>query len=70
MSAVALATPLLVSSPIVRAQPVDTTAVVLRADAGDTIDIRDDAVILVADLCDLGHFLTGSAFVRPPRSQK
>jgi hypothetical protein len=49
---------------------VDTTAVVLRVDDGDSIDIRDDAVILVAELCDLGHFLAGSAFVRPPRSQK
>ena len=34
--------PLLVSSPTARAQPVDTTAVVLKVVDGDTIDIRDD----------------------------
>jgi micrococcal nuclease len=40
--AAAVATPLLVSSPPVRAQPVDTTAVVLKVVDGDTVDIRDD----------------------------
>ena len=34
--------PLLVSSPTAWAQPVDTTAVVLKVVDGDTIDIRDD----------------------------
>jgi micrococcal nuclease len=38
----AVATPLLVSSPTVRAQPTDTTAVVPRVVDGDTVDIRDD----------------------------
>ena len=40
--AAALAIPMLVSPPTVQAQPVDTTAVVLRVVDGDTIDIRDD----------------------------
>jgi micrococcal nuclease len=40
--AAAVAMPLLVSSPTVRAQPVDTTAVVLKVVDGDTVDIRDD----------------------------
>jgi micrococcal nuclease len=40
--AAAFATPLLVSSPTVQAQPVDTTAVVLKVVDGDTVDIRDD----------------------------
>jgi micrococcal nuclease len=40
--AAAVAMPLLVSSPTARAQPVDTTAVVLKVVDGDTIDIRDD----------------------------
>jgi micrococcal nuclease len=40
--AAAVAMPLLVSSPTARAQPVDTTASVLKVVDGDTIDIRDD----------------------------
>jgi micrococcal nuclease len=40
--AAAVAMPLLVSSPTVRAEPVETTAVVLRVVDGDTVDIRDD----------------------------
>ena len=40
--AAAVAIPILVSPPSVQAQPVDTTAVVLRVVDGDTIDIRDD----------------------------
>jgi micrococcal nuclease len=38
----AVATPLLAPSPTVRAQPVATTAVVLRIVDGDTVDIVDD----------------------------
>ena len=40
--AAAVAMPLLVLSPTARAQPVDTTASVLKVVDGDTIDIRDD----------------------------
>jgi len=40
--AAAVAMPVLVSSPTVRAQPVATTAVVLKVVDGDTVDIRDD----------------------------
>jgi micrococcal nuclease len=40
--AAAVAAPLLVSSLTVLAQPVDTTAVVLRVVDGDTVAIRDD----------------------------
>ena len=40
--AAAVVTPSVVSSPTVSAQPVDTTAVVLKVVDGDTIDIRDD----------------------------
>ncbi len=40
--AAAFAMAMLVSPPTVQAQPVDTTAVVLRVVDGDTIDIRDD----------------------------
>jgi micrococcal nuclease len=40
--AAAVATPLLVSAPTVHAQPVDTTAVVLKVGDGPTVDIRDD----------------------------
>ena len=38
----AVALPVLVASPTVRADPVDTTAVVLKVVDGDTVDIRDD----------------------------
>lgn len=40
--AAAVATHLLVSASTVRAEPVDTTAVVLNVVDGDTVDIRDD----------------------------
>jgi micrococcal nuclease len=40
--AAAVAAPLLISSPTVRAQPVETTADVLKVVDGDTVDIRDD----------------------------
>jgi hypothetical protein len=46
--AAALAIPMLVSPPTVQAQPVDTTAVVLRVVDGDTIDIRDESVAAFA----------------------
>ncbi len=34
--------PVLVAAPSVRADPVETTAVVLKVVDGDTVDIRDD----------------------------
>ena len=40
--AAAVALPLLASVPTVRADPVNTTAVVLKVVDGDTVDIRDD----------------------------
>jgi micrococcal nuclease len=40
--AAAVGAPLLASPPTVRADPVDTTAVVLKVVDGDTADIRDD----------------------------
>jgi micrococcal nuclease len=41
-SAAAVSCALLTTSPTVRAEPVSTTAVVLKVVDGDTIDIRDD----------------------------
>jgi micrococcal nuclease len=40
--AAAVALPLLASAPWVRADPVNTTALVLKVVDGDTVDIRDD----------------------------
>jgi micrococcal nuclease len=41
-TAALVAAPLFASAPTVRADPVNTTAVVLKVVDGDTVDIRDD----------------------------